>query len=154
MILAASRLPRRCELVSMRIGVFQADDPFSTVVAHVRDRPYSDYFSVDWLPPAPPIKAGHLWRANHLNAGWRVREIRTSLKDAAAEVDSMLHNLAFAQGRVRRAEGMVQSPLEDPAPRLFDEPITSDRDAHIPMRRTAPPKKRSGGGSRFSPETQ
>src|SRR5438552_4096736 len=75
---------------TLRIGRFTTHDPVTTVLAHVRDSAYADYFAVDWFPPAPPIKAGHLWRANHLDAGWQIRQVRLFMSEAASDVDELL----------------------------------------------------------------
>ena len=79
----------------MRLGslTISGDAAREMTLMHVRDSPFADYFSCSWVGPAPPVTPAHLWRANHLAAGWQVAEVRAFMATAAPRVDDLLARL-------------------------------------------------------------
>src|SRR6266568_2962424 len=82
--------------VQFRIGQFVIDEPRAVqlVVRHIAGSGYSDYFATRRWPKAGlPIRPFHLWRANHLGAGWQIEHVRRFMDAAAQGADRLLRHL-------------------------------------------------------------
>jgi hypothetical protein len=80
----------RSEPASMRIGVRRVDEPARVYLDYLTVSPHRDFFRADWWPDSTSITPVHLWRANHLGAGWDVDSIGVFMRDAAARADEMV----------------------------------------------------------------
>src|SRR5438128_33206 len=55
----------------INIGSHPVPDAEAEYIAYLGGR-YADYFTAEWVKDRWPITPGHLWRANHLAAGWQI----------------------------------------------------------------------------------
>jgi hypothetical protein len=83
-------LRSRSDPASIRIGVRRVEDPTRVYLDYLTASPHRDYFRADWWPASGPITPVHLWRANHLGAGWDVESIGAFMRDAAALADDLV----------------------------------------------------------------
>ncbi|MFB3737915.1 MAG: hypothetical protein ACE14W_02990 [Candidatus Velamenicoccus archaeovorus] len=75
---------------TVRIGVRKAADPEDVYVAYLTSSPHADYFRSDWWPGGRSLTPVHLWRANHLGAGWDVGSVRRFMAGPAAQAERLL----------------------------------------------------------------
>jgi hypothetical protein len=80
----------RSEPASIRIGVRRVDEPARVYLDYLTVSPHRDFFRADWWPDSTPITPVHLWRANHLGAGWDVDSIGGFMRDAAMLADELV----------------------------------------------------------------
>jgi hypothetical protein len=80
----------RSEPATIRIGVRRVDEPARVYLDYLTVSPHRDFFRADWWPDSGSITPVHLWRANHLGAGWDVDSIGAFMRDAAALADEMV----------------------------------------------------------------
>jgi hypothetical protein len=70
--------------------VRRVDEPARVYLDYLTVSPHRDFFRADWWPDSGSITPVHLWRANHLGAGWDVDSIGAFMRDAAALADEMV----------------------------------------------------------------
>lgn len=77
-------------MTSLHLGSLVVDDPVTQLLWHVRDSRFADYFAAQWVSSDPPVTPAHLWRANHLGAGWQIQEVRDFMDASASGVSRHL----------------------------------------------------------------
>jgi hypothetical protein len=78
------------ERPSIRIGVRRLEDPDTVYLRYLTDSSHRDFFRGDWWPSSRTITPVHLWRANHLGAGWDMERIERFMLSAAQRADEMI----------------------------------------------------------------
>jgi hypothetical protein len=86
----ASRAPRAPIHSAVRIGVRTLEDPEAVYVHYLTASPHAGFFRADWWPTGRRLTPVHLWRANHLGAGWDLDAVDRFFEGAARRVDQLL----------------------------------------------------------------
>jgi hypothetical protein len=73
----------RPEPAPMRIGVRRLSEPEAVYLEYLTSSRHRDYFRAELWRGSGPITPVHLWRANHLGAGWDVAAVDRFMEDAA-----------------------------------------------------------------------
>jgi hypothetical protein len=81
---------RRAEPSRIRIGVRPLEEPGSVYLAYLTSSPHRHYFRGEWWPASPSISPSHLWRANHLGAGWDIDDVERFMATAAGRADELI----------------------------------------------------------------
>jgi hypothetical protein len=75
---------------SVRIGVRRLEDPESVYLRYLTASRHRVFFRSDLWPASSSITPVHLWRANHLGAGWEIVEVERFMDVAAALADELI----------------------------------------------------------------
>lgn len=74
----------RPDATSLRIGVRKLPDPETVYLEYLTASRHREYFRAELWRDAGPITPVHLWRANHLGAGWDVAAVERFMDVAAS----------------------------------------------------------------------
>jgi hypothetical protein len=78
------------ERPSIRIGVHRLADPDTVYLRYLTDSSHRDFFRGDWWPTSRSITPVHLWRANHLGAGWDMERVERFMLTASQRADELV----------------------------------------------------------------
>jgi hypothetical protein len=81
----------------VRIGVRRLEDPQSVYLSYLTASAHRDFFRASWWPSSRSITPVHLWRANHLGAGWDIASIDRFMDEAAKAVDRLVASAPQAE---------------------------------------------------------
>jgi len=74
----------RPDAASLRIGVRKLAEPEAVYLEYLTASRHRDYFRAEFWRDSGPITPVHLWRANHLGAGWDVAAVDRFMDVAAS----------------------------------------------------------------------
>ena len=75
---------------TIRIGVRRLEDPESVYLRYLTASPHRDFFRNELWPACRSITPVHLWRANHLGAGWDIVQVERFMDVAAKLADELI----------------------------------------------------------------
>ncbi len=75
---------------TVRIGVRRLEDPGAVYLRYLTASPHRDFFRGKLWPSSPTITPVHLWRANHLGAGWDLELVERFMDGAASSADALI----------------------------------------------------------------
>jgi hypothetical protein len=82
---------------SVRIGVRRLEDPESVYLRYLTASRHRVFFRSDLWPSSTSITPVHLWRANHLGAGWDIVEVERFMDVAATLADELVASAPRAE---------------------------------------------------------
>ncbi|MGZ8611314.1 MAG: hypothetical protein ACXWX0_03470 [Actinomycetota bacterium] len=88
----APAIPRlgRSDAPPIRIGIRRVAEPEGVYLSYLASSPHRDYFRAElWRGPGP-ITPVHLWRANHLGAGWDLDAVDRFMEVASGPADDLV----------------------------------------------------------------
>lgn len=87
---AAPSAPSSTALTTVRIGVRRLDAPEGTYLRYLTRSPHAEFFRSDLWPSGRALTPVHLWRANHLGAGWEIDDVQRFLDGPAQRATQLV----------------------------------------------------------------